>query len=127
MVEWRLLLTTDRRKGYRQKGRLNLFGQYFDEVCKRLDITWEQVAREAGVDPSTLHYICSAEKNHTPKRETIKKIVNALKQHDNWLDLYKVGMFNTATHATDEQIAEAEHHLAYMKYIDEHPLQPDTQ
>lgn len=118
-------MTTDRRKGYKQKGPLNLFGQFFDEVCMRLDLTWEQVAREAGIDPSTLHYICSAIKDHKPKRETVKKIVDVLKQHDKWLDTYKIGLFNAAMLATDEQVAEVEHMLMYMKYIDEQKLQQE--
>ncbi len=109
-----------RRRGYKKKGKLNLFGQAFDEVCMRLGLSWEQVAKEAGLNPSTLHYLCSAEKHHTAKRETLKSIVCALKQHDDWLDTYKPLLFNAAMHATNEQIAEAERLLMYMKYVDEH-------
>lgn len=111
----------DRRRGSKPKGRLNLFGEFLEEVCMRLNISREQAAREAGIDPSTLHYICSAEKDHRPKLETIRKLVCALRKHDEWLDTYKIGLFNAALLATDEQVAEVEHMLAYMKYVDEHP------
>jgi len=118
-------LFIDRRRGLKSKGRLNLFGQFLDEVCMRLDISREQAAREAGIDPSTLHYNSSAGKDHKPKRETVQKLVDALRKHDKWLDTYKIGLFNAAELATDEQIAETERMLVYMKYIDEHPLQQE--
>ncbi len=119
------LLFIDRRRGSKSKGRLNLFGQFLDEVCMRLEISREQAAREAGIDSSTLHYNASADKDHKPKRETVQKLVNALRKHDKWLDTYKVGLFNAADLATDEQIAEIERMLVYMRYIDEHPLEQE--
>ncbi len=101
------LLFIDRRRGLKSKGKLNLFGQFLDEVCMRLEISREQAAREAGIDPSNLHYNASAGKDHKPKRETVQKLVDALRKHD------------------DEQIAEIERMLVYMRYIDEHPLKQE--
>jgi predicted transcriptional regulator len=93
--------------------------------CVSSEISREQAAREAGIDPSTLHYICSAEKDHKPKPETIRKLVDALRKHKEWLDTYKIGLFNAAIIATDEQVEDVRHQLTFMKYIDEHPLQQE--
>src|SRR5258707_4404208 len=97
------LLFIDRRRGLKSKGKLNLFGQFLDEVCMRLEISREQAAREAGIDPSTLHYNASAGKDHKPKRETVQKPGDSLRKHEKWLDTYKIRLFYSADRATDEQ------------------------
>ena len=103
----------------RRGGKQNLFGKALDEVCFRTGVTREQIAREAGLNSSTLHYVGSAEKDHRARRETLYKLVDALKRHAGWLDTYKPLLFNAAGQATDEQIAEAARLLDYLKYADE--------
>src|SRR5258708_18816158 len=111
------LLFIDRRRGLKSKGRLNLFGQFLDEVCMRLDISREQAAREAGIDPSTLHYNSSAGKDHKPKRETVQKLVDALRKHDKWLATSKIGPFHPAHLATYHQLHETHMFLLYINLL----------
>src|SRR5258708_4756165 len=95
-----------------------MFGRYFYQVCKRLHVSGDQIALEAGIDHSTKSKITRQGKNK-PQRETVEKIVQAMKKHKGWLDKYKKNLFNLAWHATQEQYEESVHDLIYMEYVDE--------
>ena len=95
-----------------------MFGRYFYQVCKRLHVSGDQIAVEAGIDPSTKSKITREGKNK-PQLETIEKIVQAMMRHQGWLHKYKTSLFNLAHHSTDEQYEEAVHDLIYMEFVDE--------
>ena len=96
-----------------------MFGRYFDKVCQRLHMTWDQVAKESGLDPSTISKAMRQGKNN-PQYETVEKIVSVFMKQKGWLYKYKIGLFNLTHYATPEQYEEAVHDLIYMEYVDEH-------
>jgi len=92
-----------------------VFGTYVQEICDRLGVSWEQVARKAGIDPSTVHYWCTGEEPN-PKPETLLKFYLALKDTPEWIDTYKQHLFILAGQSTEELREESRRFTEYLKH-----------
>lgn len=105
-----------RRFKQKDQAKLTLLGRYFVIVCKRLHMTWDQVAREAGIDPSTISK-GMAQGGNQPQYSTLEKMVDAMSKHKGWLHRFEKTMFNLNRSSTREQFDEAVQDLIRMEYI----------
>lgn len=105
-----------RRFKQKDQNKLTLLGRYFVIVCKRLHVTWDQVAQEAGIDPSTISKGMS-QRGNTPQSGTLMKIVKAMSTHPGWLHRFEKTMFNLNGDSSPEQYDEAVQDLIRMEYI----------
>lgn len=77
-------------------------------------MSWEQIARESQLHPSTFSKMTTAGGN-APKRATIDRAVESMRHHKGWRDTYKTGIYNLAGHATPEQQEQAVHELFFLE------------
>ena len=79
---------------------LNEFGRLLQQYCKRLGTNWEQLAKEAGIDHSTLSK--NAHGPGRPSQATLHKLVTAMQKHEGWLPIYEQPLYTIVYQGTDE-------------------------
>lgn len=105
-----------RRFKQKDSAKLSLLGRYFKLVCQRLHVTWDQVAQEAGLDPSTISKAMS-QRGNKPLYETLEKIVGAMSKHKGWLYRHEKTLLHLNHDSTAEEYDEAVQDLIRMEYI----------
>lgn len=93
----------------KQKQELTLTGQLIEQLCKQRGLSWEELGRRAGINPSLISRALQGKTK--PKPETIERICRALDITDE--DLVDA-IYNSLGHPSPRQIAHAEEVLSSL-------------